>query len=152
MKRVLKRLMIISLLFLTCFLIAFLSFDKTKTIMKTEIDYRPCVYVTLYGEKYHSPSCHYLHTSKTAKGLYDAQAEGYTVCSYCHGVPEGIVGVEKEKCVEVDNTFDLVTKSTFIGICITVFLFAQGDFFSFFEKRQKGVEKRKKLWYTISVF
>ena len=41
------------------------------------------VYVTDYGEKYHSDGCQYLRKSKNAIDLEKAKSKGYTPCSKC---------------------------------------------------------------------
>ena len=42
------------------------------------------VYVTNTGTKYHRANCSYLRSSKIAKSIEDAIAEGYTACSRCN--------------------------------------------------------------------
>lgn len=42
------------------------------------------VYVTDYGEKYHTSSCQYLYNSKNAISLQTAVNRGYTACSKCN--------------------------------------------------------------------
>lgn len=68
----------------------------------------PLVYVTKYGECYHSAGCHYLD-SIIEKGLYEAQKEGYRACSYCHGIPNGTI----EK-----NNYPLAVLCVFCGMLI----------------------------------
>ena len=51
----------------------------------------PKVYVTEYGEKYHSYGCQYLRESCIAIGIYKAQSKGYTACSKCRGIPSGTI-------------------------------------------------------------
>ena len=42
------------------------------------------VYITDYGEKYHTYSCQYLHDSRYAISLSSAVQRGYTPCSKCN--------------------------------------------------------------------
>ena len=43
----------------------------------------PAVYITPAGTKYHRDGCRYLGKSKTAVGLAEAKARGYTPCGVC---------------------------------------------------------------------
>lgn len=72
----------------------------------------PLVYVTKYGECYHSAGCHYLD-SVIEKGLYEAQKEGYRACSYCHGLHNGEI--------EINNYF---ISSIYSLIIISIILIA----------------------------
>ncbi|MBR3806306.1 MAG: hypothetical protein IKJ13_05680 [Clostridia bacterium] len=65
---------------------------ETRYRTETEAVTEPKVYVTTYGEKYHNSDCFYLKSSH-ARGLYEAQKEGYTICNYCDGEPDGTIDV-----------------------------------------------------------
>ena len=67
-------------------------------VTKTE----PKVYITDYGDKYHSYDCQYLYDSKTAIGLYKAKDEGYTACSICGGKSNGTI---QEKYFSNDSPY-----------------------------------------------
>ena len=54
---------------------------KTETVTATE----PRVYVTTYGDRYHSAGCSYLAKSQHAMGKHEAISKGYTACSRCGG-------------------------------------------------------------------
>jgi hypothetical protein len=62
---------------------------EAKTIYKTE----PKVYITDYGDCYHSSTCGYLR-SRNAVGLYYIRDLGYRACSACGGTPSGTIRVE----------------------------------------------------------
>ena len=72
---------------------------KTELVTATE----PCVYVTTYGERYHSADCSYLYSSKHAMGKQEAISKGYTACSRCGGQSSGTIAVTYTKQVEVDK-------------------------------------------------
>ena len=127
MKRFLKHIIIILPLFAVCFFLIFSFADKTKTIYETEVEYQPRVYVTQYGEKYHSSGCHYLH-SRIAKSLEEAQRLGYDACSYCHGTPSGTIAVEKRIEKTVDDTPAAIRRSAIVGaiVCAIAYLVIWG--------------------------
>ena len=85
---------------------------ETETVTATE----PRVYVTSYGEKYHSNGCQYLYKSAHAMGKQEAISKGYTACSKCGGRSSGTITVTYTKKVEVDNT----TKNIWGAIAIAV--------------------------------
>lgn len=73
---------------------------KTETVTATE----PRVYVTTYGEKYHSAGCSYLAKSQIPMGKQEAISKGYTACSRCGGTSSGTITVTNKKQVEVENS------------------------------------------------
>ena len=109
------------IIFFVCTAIAFLPiFGITKAIIPdyeiiNENVAEPLVFVTTYGEKYHNKRCHYLKQSKHAKGKEKAISEGYTACSYCHGVSEQIIIVEYEKVTPINNT----NKCLVVAFCMS---------------------------------
>ena len=48
-------------------------------------DQSETVYVTNYGNKYHSAGCRYLKKSQIPMSLAEAKRQGYTACSVCGG-------------------------------------------------------------------
>lgn len=113
----------IVIIILLCIPMAFLSYAiirlnnpvsyKTETVTATE----PRVYVTTYGEKYHSAGCSYLAKSSRAIGKQEAISKGYTACSRCGGKASGTIDVKYTKQVEVDGT----AKNIWGAIGISVF-------------------------------
>lgn len=73
---------------------------KTETVTATE----PRVYVTTYGDRYHSAGCSYLAKSQHAMGKQEAISKGYTACSRCGGRASGTISVTYTKKIEVDGT------------------------------------------------
>ncbi len=73
---------------------------KTETVTATE----PRVYVTTYGDRYHSAGCSYLAKSQHAMGKHEATSKGYTACSRCGGRSSGTISVTYTKKIEVDST------------------------------------------------
>ena len=73
---------------------------KTETVTATE----PRVYVTTYGDRYHSVGCSYLAKSQHAMGKHEAISKGYTACSRCGGRSSGTISVTYTKKIEVDST------------------------------------------------
>ncbi len=73
---------------------------KTETVTATE----PRVYVTTYGERYHSAGCSYLSKSQIPMGKQEAISKGYSACSRCGGRASGTIDVKYTKQVEVDGT------------------------------------------------
>lgn len=73
---------------------------KTETVTATE----PRVYVTTYGERYHSAGCSYLSKSQIPIGKQEAISKGYSACSRCGGRASGTIDVKYTKQVEVDGT------------------------------------------------
>lgn len=119
-QKIIKQAIIIILL---CIPMAFLSYAiirlnnptsyKTETVTATE----PRVYVTTYGERYHSAGCSYLAKSSRAIGKQEAISKGYTACSRCGGRASGTIEVKYTRQVEVDGT----AKNIWGAIGISVF-------------------------------
>ena len=93
----------------------------------TRYESQPRVYVTNYGDCYHSGDCHYLHSSKIATGLNKARQEGYYACSYCGGIAYGTIEVPYYERVEIDptprNVSDSLIAAVFVSL-IPAMLFA----------------------------
>lgn len=83
----------------------------------------PKVYVTNYGDCYHSSDCSYLHSSRIAKGKDKAQEQGYRACSKCYGVANGTIEVTYYKQVEKDMTSEIITKSIIGGLVVSLIVF-----------------------------
>ena len=83
------------------FSISFALEDKTIYDYTSTYEEQPAVYVTKYGDCYHSISCHYLSQSMIEKGLYEAFDNGYRACSHCNGISHGTVQVEHREYYEV---------------------------------------------------
>lgn len=86
MKRI-KPFLLLLLLFV-CFLVP-IEIHTASADYVTRVE--PKVYVTNYGDKYHSYNCQYLYGSKIAIGIYKAKDEGYTACSVCGGKSNGTI-------------------------------------------------------------
>ncbi len=89
------------------------------------------VYVTNYGDCYHSSDCSYLHSSKIAIGKDKARSEGYYACSRCSGISSGMIDVTYYKQVEKDITNKIVIKSIVSGLIISAIIYV------FIPKKQK---------------
>ena len=100
MKRNTKYIPIILSIFLIIFTISFVLEDKTSFECTSTFEEQPMIYITEYGNCYHSVDCHYLRQSKIEKGLYEAKANGYMECSYCHGCSKSVIRVELIKYYE----------------------------------------------------
>lgn len=83
----------------------------------------PKVYVTNYGDCYHSSDCSYLHSSRIAKGKDKAQEQGYRACSRCYGVANGTIEVTYYKQVEKDMTNNIVSKSLIGGLIVSAIIY-----------------------------
>ena len=59
------------------------------------------VYITIYGDKYHSDGCSYLHRSELAVTRDDAIDAGFSPCSRCHGGSETIRILDKNSDILV---------------------------------------------------
>lgn len=125
-QKIIKHAIIIILL---CIPMAFLSYAiirlnnptsyKTETVTATE----PRVYVTTYGERYHSAGCSYLAKSSRAIGKQEAISKGYTACSRCGGKASGTIDVKYTKQVEVDGTAKNVWGAIGISVLCTPLLY-----------------------------
>lgn len=122
----------IVIIILLCIPMAFLSYAiirlnnptsyKTETVTTTE----PRVYVTTYGEKYHSAGCSYLAKSSRAIGKQEAISKGYTACSRCGGRSSGTIEVNYTRKVEVDGTAKNIWGAIGISVFCTPLLYGLG--------------------------
>ena len=83
----------------------------------------PKVYVTNYGDCYHSSDCSYLHSSKIAIGKDKARNQGYYACSRCNGISSGTIDVTYYKQVEKDMTSEIITKSIIGGLVVSLIVY-----------------------------
>ena len=114
--------LIISILIITISLGLGFLFDKNNPTYES-VPYvveEPKVYVTNYGDCYHSSDCSYLHSSRIAKGKDKAQEQGYRACSKCYGVANGTIEVTYYKQVEKDMTSEIITKSIIGGLVVSL--------------------------------
>ena len=81
------------------------------------------VYVTDYGDCYHSSTCSYLHSSRNAIGKNKARSQGYYACSRCSGIASGTIEVTYYQQVEVDKTKEIVWGSIFGGLVLSVVIY-----------------------------
>lgn len=112
--------LIISILIISVSLSLGFLFDKKNPTYES-IPYvveEPKVYVTNYGDCYHSSDCSYLHSSRVAKGKDKAQEQGYRACSRCYGIASGTIEVTYYKQVEKDMTSEIITKSIISGLVV----------------------------------
>lgn len=103
-----------AILFLPIFGITKILIPNYETVIEQETE--PLVYVTTYGENYHSGGCHYTSSSRHAIGRQKAITQGYTACSYCRGRSYQTITVEYERKKPKDDT----KKSLLISSCITI--------------------------------
>ena len=133
--KLLKYIGIGVLLFALAFSIMFFLSDKTE--YKTIDNYvqEPRVYVTDYGECYHSYDCHYLSQSRNAKGLYSAQSQGHRACSHCNGMPYGTIEVNYYK-TEIKDISNEVAIQSLIFASASITIYAVGCvIYYFYDKR-----------------
>ena len=83
---------------------------------ETITEEQPKVYVTDYGECYHSGGCQYLWNSSNAIGLYKAKSNGYFACSVCGGKSYGTIIETYENKVLVGENH---TKNIALNIGLT---------------------------------
>lgn len=102
------------------FFISFAFEDKISYEYKSTYDEQPAVYVTKYGDCYHSIGCHYLSQSMIKKGLYEARDKGYRACSYCNGISYGTVQVEHREYYMVVDYTDAICYSCLRAVYITL--------------------------------
>ena len=91
----------------------------TEKVTKTVTASEPKVYVTKTGDKYHSASCGYLHSSSIAMGKYEAQSKGYSACSVCGGTSSGTISVSYKKTVE-EKSGPWTTKKVILNIVLVL--------------------------------
>ena len=81
------------------------------------------VYVTNYGDCYHSSDCSYLYSSRNAIGKNKARSQGYYACSRCNGISSGTIDVTYYKQVEKDMTSEIITKSIIGGLVVSLIVY-----------------------------
>ena len=121
--KITTRVVFTLLIFTLSFFLFYLLADKTE--YQTFEDYieEPRVYITTYGECYHSDNCQFLSQSKIARGLYDAESNGYRACSYCKGTPFATIEVIHYKLEEIDVADEVAVESIlFASFCTVVFM------------------------------
>ena len=114
--------LIISILIVNISLVLGFLFDRNNPTYES-VPYvveEPKVYVTNYGDCYHSSDCSYLHSSRKAKGKDKAQEQGYRACSKCYGVANGTIELTYYKQVEKDMTSEIITKSIIGGLVVSL--------------------------------
>lgn len=134
--KIIKRIVIGFLLFSVSFSLMFLLTDKTEHYTVDTYVEEPGVYVTEYGDCYHSYDCHYLSQSMIEKGLYHALSQGYRACSYCGGIPRETVEVYYGETKSKDLTNAVAMKSfifasvsvmIYISICMMIYISNKKD-------------------------
>ena len=113
--------LIISILIISVSLSLGFLFDKKNPTYES-VPYvveEPKVYVTNYGDCYHSSDCSYLHSSRVAKGKDKAKEQGYRACSRCYGIASGTIEVTYYKQVEKDMTNEIMIQSITVGLIIS---------------------------------
>ena len=115
--KIIKYIGIEIVLFAILFSLMFFLSDKTEYYTIDNYVQEPRVYVTDYGECYHAVDCHYLNRSRNEKGLYCALSEGYRACSFCDGIPNGMIEVNYYKTKSKNIANEVAIKSlTFASI------------------------------------
>lgn len=140
MKKVLKHLLIIIPIAIAVFLISFAFEDKTTYDYNSTYEEQPAVYVTKYGDCYHSITCHYLSQSQIEKGLYEAQKSGYRACSYCGGRSYGTIQVEHREYYEVPYYRDAILYSTLRMVVFTTVIYLL-VLYCLYERRKNAKEE-----------
>ena len=115
----------ISLIAITVIMgISFLNNEKNPTYESVPYTVEEArVYVTNYGDCYHSSECSYLHSSKIAIGRNKARNQGYDACSRCNGVASGTIDVTYYQQVEVDKKKEIVWGSILGGLILSVIIY-----------------------------
>ena len=134
--------------FIVVFLVSFALEDKTEYKYNSTYEEQPLVYVTKYGDCYHSINCHYLSQSRIEKGLYQAQKSGYRACSYCDGIPYDTTLVEHREYYEVTSYTNAILYSlirSVIGTIIVALLGAYVIYSRNHETDSKPPEEQKTL-------
>ena len=123
MKTLIKHVAFILAMVLAIFLVSFALEDKTSNEYKSSFEEQPAVYVTKYGDCYHSIGCHYLSHSMIEKGIYEAREKGYRACSYCGGNSYGTTRVEYRTYYEVKDYSNAILYSVLRAIGITTVIY-----------------------------
>ena len=107
----------VALIFYACFAANDSPSYETQTVTVTE----PRVYVTTYGDCYHSDGCSYLSKSQIPMGKQQAINNGYTACSRCGGHSDGAIEVTYTKRVpiEEDHSAKNIGKSIALSVVCT---------------------------------
>lgn len=82
------------------------------------------VYVTNYGDCYHSSTCSYLHSSKIAIGKNKARSQGYYACSRCNGVSSGTIEVVYYRQEEKDMKNEIIWGSIVGSLVLSAIIYA----------------------------
>ena len=59
------------------------EYEFDITYKKDKDDLSPAVYVTKYGKRYHTPSCHHTQNAYMRLTVKQAWDRGYTPCYFC---------------------------------------------------------------------
>ena len=106
---------IFAILFLLLFLVTFITPATHSASASTFPE--PRVYITTYGDCYHSSSCQYLYKSKKAIGLYKAKDLGYYACSVCGGKSDSYILVEYYANTSSSKKSSSLDTWEIIGLC-----------------------------------
>ena len=135
--------LIISLIVITVIMgVPFLSNEKNPTyesVPYTVEEER--VYVTNYGDCYHSSDCSYLHSSKIAIGKNKARSQGYYACSRYNGITSGTIDVIYYQQAEKDMTNEIVWDSIIGGLVISAVICV------FIIKKMKSKSRSLSIYY-----
>lgn len=101
--------------------------------------YEARVYVTNYGDCYHSGSCGYLHTSKIAIGLQEARNSGYRACSSCGGRSSGTIYIEGRDEIPAEDNYIGAMIAVTLGGTLWVGLF----WYNWIDKTETEKEKQQ---------
>lgn len=123
MKKAMKHAAFILAMMTIVFLISFAIEDKTTYEYRLTYEEQPAVYVTKYGDCYHSIGCHYLSQSMIEIGLYEARNKGYRSCTYCGGISYYTTQVEHKEYYEVIDYGDAICYSCVRAIYITFVIY-----------------------------
>ena len=123
MKRSTKQFVIIIFIVLMIFTISFVLEDKTSYEYTSTFEEQPAVYITEYGNCYHSLDCYYLSNSKIEKGLYEVKAKGYKECSYCNGYIKSVIQVELIEYYEVTDCTNAFFLSFLRAVLVTPIIY-----------------------------
>ena len=126
MKRVFKHIAIIFPIALGVFLISFAVEDKTLYKYTSTYEEQPAVFVTKYGDCFHSGSCHYLSQSRIEKGLHEAIISGYRPCTHCDGKSYRTIQVEHREYYEVTSYRNAIIFSSIRMLLITPIIYLTG--------------------------
>ena len=89
------------------------KFFHKEAVAGAESHFEPMVYITPYGECYHTSDCSYIKR-KSSIGLYQAQERGYRSCLHCEGEAEGEIWI--------NGTPDIPTQNNYLASFVTSFV------------------------------